>query len=471
MPVGSISGIASNLDTQAIVEAMLAYENNNGILIQARQQEITNKMSAWNSISAYLLSFKAKASILSRESAWHSKSLSNSDDSIFTATANTNATPGVYNISVNSLAAQQQLASQGFSSSTAAIGTGTIVIQVGENAAETITIDSTNNTLEGLRDAINDADAGVSASIINDGSSNNAYRLILTSEGTGLENSIDLTIDLADGTAPDFTNTSFDTPETLSWDTNATAEPSLGDTASYTGTQNKIYTFTLQGSGEMTVGSGDIYIDWSDGTNSGTITVSSADTEVALSGDGSDGLKLKFSAGELYGGDTFQVQSFSPVLQEAGDAQIEVGNSSGGGSPILITSSSNTITNVIEGVTLNLLQVSDSGPNTLTVELDKNGIANTVQGLVQEYNTMVDYLGEMMDYNPDTETAGILIGDIGLMSLQNRVHRLMANPVAGLDSDLSRLLNIGVTTGVDGQLKFDRNVLFEKLDEDLEGVI
>ncbi|MCP4634757.1 MAG: flagellar filament capping protein FliD, partial [candidate division Zixibacteria bacterium] len=46
-----------------------------------------------------------------------------------------------------------------------------------------------------------------------------------------------------------------------------------------------------------------------------------------------------------------------------------------------------------------------------------------------------------------------------------------ANPVAGLDSDLSRLLNIGVTTGVDGQLKFDRNVLFEKLDEDLEGVI
>ncbi|MBD3169725.1 MAG: flagellar filament capping protein FliD [candidate division Zixibacteria bacterium] len=471
MPSGSFTGMVSGLDTESIINAMLAYEARNELLINARKTEVTNKMTAWNSVSAYLLGFRNQASVLSKESAWNTKTIANSDDTVFTAEAKSNAVPGVYYVSVDSLAQQEQLASQGFDSTDSVIGEGTIVISVGEGAAKTLTIDSSNNTLEDLRDAINEADAGVSASIINDGSSANAYRLILTAEETGLENQINLEIDLTGGTTPDFTSSSFDTPETLTWNSNATSSPALGDTASYTGDENKTYTFTIQGSGEMTVGSGDIFIDWTDGTNSGTITVSSADTEVALAGAGSDGLKIKLAAGTVYGGDTFQVQTFSPVLQEATDSKISIGNTSGGGSPIQVTSSTNTVEDVIEGVTLNLLKVSDSGPNTVTVELDKQGMTKKVQGLVDQYNQLVDYLLEVTDYDPETEQAGMLIGESGIISLQSTVHRLMTNPISGLPDGLNRLMDLGVSTQTDGKLKLDASVLHEKIEDDLQGVI
>jgi flagellar hook-associated protein 2 len=59
-------------------------------------------------------------------------------------------------------------------------------LQAGSNDAVSITLDSSNNTLEGLRDAINDADAGITATIVSDGS-DSPYRLVLTSDSTGTE--------------------------------------------------------------------------------------------------------------------------------------------------------------------------------------------------------------------------------------------------------------------------------------------
>ncbi|MBD3233581.1 MAG: flagellar filament capping protein FliD [candidate division Zixibacteria bacterium] len=467
MPSGSIDGIISNLDTSAIIDAILQYEARNATLINERKTEVTNKITSWNSVSAYLLGFKSKASTLSKESAWNTKSVTNSDDTIFTATATSSAALGTYYINVNQLAQQHQLASQGFSATTTGIGTGTVQIQVGDNATETITIDSDNNTLAGLRDAINNTNAGVTASIINDGSSGNPYRLLLSADETGVTNTISVTTSLSGGTAPDFASSSFDTPETIIWDSNATSTVSLGSSASYTGSENKTYTFTIQGDGAQTVGSGDITINWTDGTDSGSITVSAADTEVSLTGDGSDGLTLSFGSGVLYGGDTFQVQTFSPELQEASDAIITFGSDS----PVTINSSTNTITDVIEGVTLNLLKVSDSGANTLKVEIDKESIKNNIQGLIDTYNQLTDYIDELMDYNPETEEAGILIGDMSLINLQNHVRGLATNPISGLDSDLNELIDIGITVGTDGHLKLDSSTLYEKLDDDLQGVV
>jgi len=467
MPAGSINGIVSSLDTASIIEAILQYESRNADLINARKAEVTNTMTSWNSVSAYLLGFKSKASVLSKSSSWETKSITNSDDEILTAAASSDAAPGTYYIAVNALAQQHQLASQGFSASSSSIGTGTVVIASGSNASRTLTIDADNNTLEGLRDAINEADAGVNASIINDGSSANPYRLILSATNTGLENAISYTSDLSGGTAPDFDTSSFDTPETLDWNANATSTVSLGSTASYAGSQNKTYTFTVQGSGSKTVGTDSIDIGWSDGTNTGTITVAAADTEVALTGTGSDGLTLSLAAGTLYGGDTFQVQTFSPEIQKAADAQIAIGREA----PIIVTSSSNTISDVIEGVTLDLLKISVSGPNTLTIDIDKNGITSKIQEFLDEYNNLIDYLGNLTSYNTETKRAGILIGDSGIINMESTVRRLMTNPVEGLPSNLNRLMSLGIVVGRDGHLDLDSSTLSEKLDDDLQGVI
>ena len=60
-----------------------------------------------------------------------------------------------------------------------------------------MTIDGTNDTLQGLANAMNNAGAGVTASVVNDGSGNNPYRLLLTSNQSGADNTIQITNNLA----------------------------------------------------------------------------------------------------------------------------------------------------------------------------------------------------------------------------------------------------------------------------------
>ncbi len=79
---------------------------------------------------------------------------------MLTAAASSNAAPGIYNLQVDSLAQAQEIASQGFASPTSAITQGTLQLQIGNGAATTITIDSTNNSLQGLANAINGANIG-----------------------------------------------------------------------------------------------------------------------------------------------------------------------------------------------------------------------------------------------------------------------------------------------------------------------
>ena len=154
-----------------------------------------------------------------------------------------------------------------------------------------------------VKKAINDADAGVRATIFNDGSSANPYRLVLSANQTGAANSISITASLTGGNNLDFVTSSFDSPETIGMDAGSTSQVTLGAAASYTGSQNKIYTFSVAGSGSQTVGTDTITINWTDGTDSGSFDVTAVDTEVALTGTGSDGLTLSFAAGTLTAGE------------------------------------------------------------------------------------------------------------------------------------------------------------------------
>jgi len=100
---------------------------------------------------------------------------------------------------VTQLAQAQSLTTDGVASKTTALGTGTLTLQVGTADAVTITLDSTNNTLEGIRTAINASGAGVTASIVNDGS-DTPYRLVLTSNSTGTESAMTVTYTGTDST-------------------------------------------------------------------------------------------------------------------------------------------------------------------------------------------------------------------------------------------------------------------------------
>jgi flagellar hook-associated protein 2 len=459
---GAISGINSKLDTTAIIDAMLTYDKQNVTLLQYNQTVKTNQITTYQAINTRLLAFQTQAGVLARADTFDATKISVSDEDYLTATAGSNVGLGTYSLNIAALAQNHQIASQGFSKEEAAkIGTGTFTITVGDASSKTITIDSGSSTLEGLKNAINNANAGVKASVINDGTTSNPYRLLLTADKTGAKNKITVSSNLTGAKTPDFSSASFDQVEKLSFVTAATSTPSLGTTASYTGSQNKTYTFTVGGTGTQTVGSGDITLNWTDGTNTGSIVVSSADTEVELSGAGSDGLKLSFAAGTLVAGDKFQVQSFAPLLQQAQDAQISMGSTSGGGSPITVTSDTNFVTNLIPGITLNLKQVTTTSPITINVDRDITKVSQQVTDYITKFNDVLSSLDDQFKYDPSaTEETGILFGDSTLIMVQNSLRQQVSSNVEGLDAKYRMLADVGIRFGSTGELSVtDRSKL------------
>ncbi len=462
---GAIEGIISGFSTSEMIEAILTYESNQISLVQASQTEATNKLTTWKSIEALMVSIKADANLLSDKSLWYAKSATSSNEDIISISAGNDTSPGNYFLTVDQLATHHQVASQGISSQTQSFGSGTFEIEVGNGTKTTISIDNSNNTLNSLKDAINESGAGVTAAVINDGSEFNQYRLVLTADDSGSAGEITVTTDLSGETVPIF-GSAFDLPEKLSWSDEATANPILTTGATYTGNENKTYTFTVSGTGQQTIGDGDIEVEWTDGTNSGTITVSASDTDIVLTGDGADGLSLYFSAGDLMAGDTFQVQTFAETIQQGQDAQVRLGSSEGGGSPIVFTHYSNTITDLIDGVTLNLNSISDGEQVEIKIEEDRDQIKNQISSFVQRYNEYQEFIDSQFSYSEDAGKAGLLLGETSLMLLHNDIRSTITNSLTGLPDDMRRLGQAGITFDSSGQLTFDSSVFDEAIEED-----
>jgi len=467
---GAIDGIASGLNTTEIIESIMKYESQRINVFAQRQTEFTNKLSTWGSIEAMLLSVKSQASILSDEKLWYAKSAVSSDENVISINASNDAAPGTYYLTVEQLATRHQIASTGMYSLTESIGTGDIEISLGDNSSTVITIDDSNNTLTTLKDAINNSSARVTAAIINDGSEHNPYRLVLTAKDSGADNQITVNYNLSGGTAPEF-SAAFDWTEKLSWSSNASSNPQTSTGAAYTGSENKAYTFTIGGTGLQTIGAGDIDIDWTDGTNSGTITVSTADTDIALVGDGADGLSVYFTEGALQAGDTFQVQAFAPTIQNGQDAIVQLGSSSNGGSPITFTHYENTIDDLIEGVTLELNSISTGDPVEITINEDRSQIKSQINKFVAKYNEYQEFVDSQFSYTEETGKVGVLIGDISLMMLHNNIRTTLTSVLSGRPDNVKMLSQVGVKFDSSGRLTFNELTFDNKINENLEDVI
>ena len=206
----TIDGLISGLDTTSIIDGLLSIQQQQIERYDARKQDVTTEQTAFKGVEARLLTLRSTVSLLARSQAnvLNARTVTSSHPDFLTAAATSSAEPGVYNIRVNSLARAHQIASQGFASPDSSITQGTLVIQVGAGAATTVTIDSTNDTLQGLAGAINAAVDGASATIVDDGSGATPYRLLLTSDNTGTDYAITITNNLAadNGNAvrPDF---------------------------------------------------------------------------------------------------------------------------------------------------------------------------------------------------------------------------------------------------------------------------
>jgi flagellar hook-associated protein 2 len=161
-----------------------------------------SQISSLGTIQGLVSSFQSAEQSLSTSLQGYSAVSSSSS---ITASANSTAIGGTYAMTVSTLAQAQSLVATGQASTTASINAGTsttVTFDFGTTSGTTftsngsgtksITIDSSNNTLQGIRDAINAANIGVTATIVNDGSAS-PYRLVITSNNSGASNSLKIT--------------------------------------------------------------------------------------------------------------------------------------------------------------------------------------------------------------------------------------------------------------------------------------
>ncbi len=385
----SAPGIGSNLDVNGIVTQLMSIERQPLTSLSKDQSSYQAQLSAYGSLRSSLATFQNSVQTMETVATLDAVKINSSDTTVLTATTGTGASLGTHDIEVTNLAAQHKLNSTAFTDSASGVGTGQITFQFGtydsgantfslnnKKATQTITIGDAQNSLAGIRDAVNAAKIGVSASIVNDGSGS---RLVFTSADSGAANSLKITIADADGLNSDSTGLSR-----LAFDPTAAA-----------------------GSGK-------------------NLTQATVARDAALKIDG-----------------------------------------------VAVTSSSNTVSNALEGVTLSLAKANPvSTVSTVSVQVtrDSTAIQSSVGAFVRAYNDINKTIGNFIAYDPATKQKGFLQGDAVAVGMQQGLRSVMNTPIAALSGKLTRLSQIGVSFQKDGTLTLDSSKLQTAIDGNFDGI-
>lgn len=348
----AISG--SSLDVNSIVTQLMQLEQRPLTLLATKEAGFQAKISAYGSIKSALAALQSTVAPLARSGTFSALTATSSDTTVLSASA-AGVPTGTYNIEVTTTAKYHALRSNdAYTSATDTFNTGKLSIQVGSGSTIDVDITDGNNNLTGIRNAINNANAGVNASIINDGTN---QRLVLTSK-------------------------------------------------------------TLGSAGAITVTATE------DGAATGTFALTGLNSSAMLE------------------------------AQPAQDAQLKVNG-------LTVTRSSNSINDVVSGLTLNLTK-----PGTATVTVGKNNsdLTTVISGFVKAYNDVVAQNKSLTAYDPKTDTSAILNGDTTVRSLQSNLSSFLMGTVEGLGS-ISSLADIGISLKRDGTLELNSATLTSALND------
>jgi flagellar hook-associated protein 2 len=224
----AIPGVGSNLDVSSLVTKLMTVESQPLTDLNTKEAAVNVTISAFGSFRGALSSFQGSLQGLEDPSAYTAMRSTLGDSTVASASSQPGADGGSHTLEVTNLAQAQRLKSTTYQNISDTVGTGTLTIdygtydstgntfsQNGKATSLTVNIDSAHNTLAGVRDSINAANGGVTASILNDGTGN---RLVISAKNSGTVNSLRIGVSDGDGNATDTTGLSA-----LAYDPTATA--------------------------------------------------------------------------------------------------------------------------------------------------------------------------------------------------------------------------------------------------------
>ncbi len=347
-------GVGSGLDIKSIVSQLVALEKKPLDKLKLDAATTQTKISTFGQIKSMVSSLQDAVGKLTSVTGWNAVAATSSAKDYVSASAIGGTQSTSFSVEVQSLAQARATAAQSLTTATA-VGEGTLTLTVGSTAVD-IAVDA-DDTVGDIASKINGANAGVTATILNDGS---GERLLLTSKATGL-------------------------------------------------------------AGAFTLGVSDI-----DGNNA---------DDAGLS-------RLVFGVTET---------------KPAADAAATINN-------IPVTSSTNTFTNVVSGVTLTVSKETEVGkPVTISVAADTSAVKANIDAFVKAYNDINGVLNEATKYDEATKTGGLLQGDSTTLSLQGALRAAVQSLTSG--GTYSRLSDIGIRTQRGGNLEVDSSKLSAALEQ------
>ncbi|MGY6164131.1 flagellar filament capping protein FliD [Paraburkholderia strydomiana] len=466
-----ISGSTGNssMDVSSLVTALVNSKTAGQLAALTAQKTADNtKISAIGTLKAALSALQASLTNLANGNTLASYTATASGSGL-SATAGVGAVAGSYAISVQQIAQAQTISSSAFGAA-ARIGTGTLNVSLGSQTMS-VDINSTNNTLSGIASAINSAsnNPGVSATIV---TGTDGAHLVLRSTTTGAANTIGIS-------------------------SSSLGLSSLGVTSSQQYTSGTFSASQELGSGSMTL---------SLGSSSMTVNVASpkdtlSDVAAAINnGTGNPGITAKVvttpsgshlvlsSASAASGGISIKTSGVTSDNGLSSLSDLTVGSSvtsTGGGSwtqtqsaqdalftvdSTPVSSSTNTSTTAIAGVTLNLtaaaLTTTSSGvtagnSQVLTIASDTSSQATAITNFVNLYNTLITTMGTLTSFD-STQAAGSqggpLLGDSMANTIQNSLASIIGSGVKSGSSTFT-LGSIGISLNADGTLTTDTTAL------------
>jgi flagellar hook-associated protein 2 len=350
----SSAGVGSGLDVNTIITKLMAIESQPLDNLKTAATTIQTQISEVGKIKSAMSTLQDAASKLASTTFWNQTTGSSSSTAVGVTTSSS-ALATSYNVQVSAIAAAQSVASPAFASSTTTLPAGSLHIELGawgagqtsftpkaDATAVDITVEATD-TVASLRDKINAAGAGVTASILTDST---GARLVLTSSSTGAANA---------------------------------------------------FRTSVTGGGTLA----GLAYDPSSGAGTATRTQAASDAAATING-------------------------------------------------LAISSASNTLANVVDGVTLTLNSTTTTAA-TVTIAPDTATIKKTLQDFATAYNGVAKLVTTDTKYDATNKKAGVLQGDSAITGLLSRMRSVLGMTSAA-SASFARLSDVGFEQQRDGTL-------------------
>jgi flagellar hook-associated protein 2 len=465
-------GAGSGVDVKSLAQSLVDVEKvprEKAINTKIDDQE--RRIAGYSAMMLSLESVKTAFEKLNDATDFNAGEVTNSQPNAIGAVTTAAAVPGRHTIEVLRLAAAQKDASNGFTATNQSLNGGNAFsLRLTKDGAAQTAIRVDDTTPQGIVDAINAADQGVKAQIINTGDPATPYTIVITG-AIGADGNFSFTTDDASGTAQ---------VDTLTF-----TAPTANGTISVAGVPVDVTVgqsaADVAEAVRVALIAADFLTDFADrsvtsGGTAGTLSFQwgAADGEnplISFEDDGSTGVtmvKASPAATPFVAGTSLtDVNLGATRLKEAADSSVVVDG-------LTVTRSSNAVDDVIPGVYIDLLSTNVGTPADIRITRNTSVIKENMQAVVKAYNDAISDFGILTGARSDDETdiySGSLAGDSSVRRIKAQLRDLFTGNSSTPGGAINAFRDLGLDLDRTGVLSLDDKKLDAALSNQFDDVV